>query len=787
MKRAIALFSLCGLLALCGDILIAGQAQPSPQPANPGLEARHSLLSADEILRRALEARGGQAALERIQSFRVKGTAVFIGGGQGDYEFLAARPNRYRGVIDAGGGDRYEFIFNGQSAWEILPGSAPETKVGERLRESQDGGAFFAACDDPRTYRSVRYAGLSSLEGMECHELKILTQSGLEQTHYYSASNYLLAGTLERITTVTGPSWCLTRFLDYRKFDGFKFPTRLRCRTEESEWAIRLSAVQANRVDGSAFNAPAVSAGKEPPPADLSDAEIKTLLRDCIEGDRLGVGLVVGLVDPQGCRVISCGKLDNGNSPDANGDTLFEIGSITKVFTRLLLYDMIARGEMNIDDPVQKYLPASVHMPTRHGQQITLWHLISHTSGLPRDMGGPTTAERLYAFLAGHKLRRDPGEQVEYSNLGVALLGHAIALKAGQDYETLVRERICRPLKMDSTAITLTPELQARRATGHAPAGQPADFIGLQGLPGAGALFSTANDLLKLASAKLGLAPCPLAAVVKRAGGHDGGTFGFSTSLNFDVQRRRALVILSNCRDDGLIEHLRPLLKNQSPRPPQTASINTGIFDQYVGQYYAKGDRVRTVRREGDRLLLQEWGRASCELFPLSETNFYNRMFDCRATFVRDGHTSPARELLAGGWRGTRLSGRILPPSASQLAEKDCPRSDGSDLQGVWQATLRPWYWPFFSLHLKVRVAEPSPGAFRAEGDSPDQGVKGEPLGLVYNPPNVEVFPLSDDGFFQGKLNPAHTRVTGYWNQDGHSLHATFRRVPPAPALPAAP
>ena len=118
----------------------------------------------------------------------------------------------------------------------------------------------------------------------------------------------------------------------------------------------------------------------------LADAQIKTMLRDYIDTDRLGVGLVVGIVDEHGTRVVSHGKLDNGTDRDVDGDTLFEIGSITKVFTALLLQDMVERGEMKLVDPVQKYLPDSVRMPAHQGKQITLLHLATHTSGLP---GGP--------------------------------------------------------------------------------------------------------------------------------------------------------------------------------------------------------------------------------------------------------------------------------------------------------------------------------------------------------------------------------------------------------------
>src|SRR2546423_10419498 len=166
----------------------------------------------------------------------------------------------------------------------------------------------------------------------------------------------------------------------------------------------------------------------------LTDAEIKTMLRDYIDIANLGVGLVVGIADEHGARVVSHGKMDNGTDRDVDGDTVFEIGSITKVFTALLLQDMVERGEMKLGDPVQKYLPDSVKMPTYQGKQITLLHLATHTSGLP---GGPNnlspkswrdpdqadyTVEQLYSFLSHDKLPRAPGIQEEYSNLGTELL-----------------------------------------------------------------------------------------------------------------------------------------------------------------------------------------------------------------------------------------------------------------------------------------------------------------------------------------------------------------------------
>jgi CubicO group peptidase (beta-lactamase class C family) len=155
------------------------------------------------------------------------------------------------------------------------------------------------------------------------------------------------------------------------------------------------------------------------------------------------VGIVVGIVDRRGRRVVSHGALAKGDPRRLGADTVFEIGSETKVFTSLLLADMVRRGEVSLDDPVAKYLPPSVHVPERGGRQITLIDLATHSSGLPRmptnfrpkDMGNPYadyTAEQLFQFVSGYTLSRDIGAQYEYSNLAVGLLGQALAAAPGR-------------------------------------------------------------------------------------------------------------------------------------------------------------------------------------------------------------------------------------------------------------------------------------------------------------------------------------------------------------------
>ena len=185
-----------------------------------------------------------------------------------------------------------------------------------------------------------------------------------------------------------------------------------------------------------------------------TDAQIRDPLVERIDKQQQSVGIVVGVIDSTGRRTISYGKFDTGDNRAVDGNTIFEIGSVTKVFTSLLLADMVQRGEVALTDSVAKYLPAGVKMPERNGRQITLEDLATHTSGLPRlptnlspkDAANPYadySVEQLYQFLSGYQLTRDIGSQYEYSNLGGGLLGHVLARRAGMDYEKFVRSRIC--------------------------------------------------------------------------------------------------------------------------------------------------------------------------------------------------------------------------------------------------------------------------------------------------------------------------------------------------------
>ena len=148
------------------------------------------------------------------------------------------------------------------------------------------------------------------------------------------------------------------------------------------------------------------------------------MLAERVDKYRQSVGIVVGIIDPQGRRIVSYGTLDQGDPRPVTGDTVFEIGSITKVFTSLILADMVGRGEVALNDPVAKYLPPGVKVPERKGRQITLVDLATHMSGLPREASNfePDLADwaagyseaSLYEFLGAHQLTEDIGASNEY-------------------------------------------------------------------------------------------------------------------------------------------------------------------------------------------------------------------------------------------------------------------------------------------------------------------------------------------------------------------------------------
>jgi len=128
----------------------------------------------------------------------------------------------------------------------------------------------------------------------------------------------------------------------------------------------------------------AVSAAAQSLP---TDAEIRQILADRIDKYKQSVGIAVGIIEPNGRRIITYGSLNQKDPRPLTGDTVFDIGSVTKLFTSLLLADMVKKGEVALNDPLSKYLPPGTKVPEHNGHRITLADLSTHTSGLPRDPG----------------------------------------------------------------------------------------------------------------------------------------------------------------------------------------------------------------------------------------------------------------------------------------------------------------------------------------------------------------------------------------------------------------
>lgn len=233
-------------------------------------------------------------------------------------------------------------------------------------------------------------------------------------------------------------------------------------------------------------------------------------------------GLVIGVIVRERRAVFGYGQMSAQNPHPPGGNTLFEIGSITKVFTSALLACLVEEGVVGLDDPVC-ILDSQL---SNLAPEITLRQLATHTSGLPRlpsnlvphllkNINNPYasyTFQDLYHYLSRYQPKRSSRaeEVVRYSNLGAGLLGNVLAGRLGMTYEEAVKTKVCLPLGMNDTTITLSSEQRSRLAPPHKSSGKRAQNWDLPALAGAGALRSTADDLLAFFAATMGVTETPL-------------------------------------------------------------------------------------------------------------------------------------------------------------------------------------------------------------------------------------------------------------------------------------
>ena len=362
-----------------------------------------------------------------------------------------------------------------------------------------------------------------------------------------------------------------------------------------------------------------------------------------------------------------------------NGDTLFEIGSVTKVFTALLLADAVQRGEVALPTlwrstflrtpssgarRKEDHAAGSGHAYIRVAAPSVEFH-----SERPANPYADFTVAQLYAFLATYELPRDIGAEYEYSNLGAGC-SPPLSRLAGTDYETLVRTRITMPLAMKSTAITLSDALKKRLAPGH-DAHSSAFRTGTCDAGRRRRTRSTANDLRNLLAAHLRTTSSPLAPAITSmlavrrpistsgqqialgwhiAHGpegreiiwHNGGTGGYRSYIGFDPKNRTGVVVLANTFNtigvDDIGQHLldpaSPLLEAAKPRKEIT--VDPKVLDAYAGTYELAPKFALTVTREGNRLFAQATGQQKAELFPESDKKFFYKVVEAQITFQTD-------------------------------------------------------------------------------------------------------------------------------------------------------
>ena len=430
------------------------------------------------------------------------------------------------------------------------------------------------------------------------------------------------------------------------------------------------------------------------------DAALAALVDQRLAGDRTGACMAVAVIEAD--RVATAYRCaDPAQAPRIGPDSAFEIGSVSKTMTAILLADLIARGEGSLDDPLTAWLPEGTAVPEFEGQPILLRHVVTHTSGLPAlpsrmQMSSPVnpyadlTVEELLASLGDVTLARAPGAQFEYSNFASMLLSYAIARRADADFETLLRQKLFEPLGMDTAYVAQRQE-GVRAAGGHTPNGLPAAaWTFVTDLAGVGGVRATLADMVRYVQGNLDASGTPLQAAIELAQRpvseqppmamnwmlvpvadrsvlmHEGGTGGFSSFVSVDRSAQRGVVILSDTSwtsVDGLgslglhlVDASFPL---GAPRTPATPAQD--LLDGLAGEYQLQGMMKISLRQRDGTLFAQAEGQPEFELAHDSAGDFHPVIVDALLkprktsdgsyafTWMQGGGAIPARRLVEDG------------------------------------------------------------------------------------------------------------------------------------------
>ena len=387
---------------------------------------------------------------------------------------------------------------------------------------------------------------------------------------------------------------------------------------------------------------------------------------------------------------------DIPNSPSAK----FRLGSITKQFTAASILLLEERGKLKVDDPVKKYMPDA----PASWDKITLFNLLTHSSGIPNFTGFPdyasqepfaTTPEQLVARFRDKPLDFPPGEKMSYSNSGYVLLGYLIEKISGESYEKFVQENIFTRLGMKDSGYDSNSAIILHRAAGYAPGPDGpihAGFINMTVPLSAGALYSTTEDLLRWEQGLFGgkvLSPSSLQKMTtpfkndyafglqvhmvngRKLIDHGGGIEGFNTMLAYYPEEKLVVIVLGNLNGlapQEIASKLAAVVHGEKvvmPSEHKEVTVNPKLFNGYIGRYQLAPDFVLTITREDDHLFAQATGQPKFQIFPESDRDYFLKVVDAQITFVTSGNDKASELILhqgGGDQHAKRLEGEPPPP-----------------------------------------------------------------------------------------------------------------------------
>ncbi len=413
----------------------------------------------------------------------------------------------------------------------------------------------------------------------------------------------------------------------------------------------------------------------------LTDQWVEKAAGPLVE-NRVVDGLSVGYIEGKHWGIVHLGS-STRTGKNADDLTVYELGSISKVFTGLLLADAVVRGEIDLNAAADVANSAGIRLPSRDGTSIKWIDLSTHRAGLPRlpenlpltDLTNPYRnydSKKAAAFLNQYELPRRPGDSQEYSNFGGSVLGYLVAEKAGKTYQQLLRERIAEPLRMSDCTVSLSDDQMKRLATPHDEFGSAASTWTFSDLPGAGGVHATMRDMMRFAKAQLTPPTGKLGDAIELAWKqqrdadasgsamglgwmiagdgqtrwHNGQTGGSHAAIFINRELKCAVIVLCNTAVTNEIDQLAMQLvkkaagqevklepRKPSAKAPDKLAIDAKLRRRLVGRYQLRPDFIFDVRDRDEHLMVGITNQPTQEVFPDSPTRWSYHGVDATLEF----------------------------------------------------------------------------------------------------------------------------------------------------------